>query len=106
VNPHLVLLAISSLALLLSLAALGVALFAVHQSGGTASTLARHRHGHTIRDGDPDPGAARSARAGGRPSEPTYGPPTTDLSAQPAAGPATQARPRLPRPGEIGRPRP
>jgi hypothetical protein len=92
-------------ALLVALAALGYAVAVGRQGGATASTLARHRHGHTQRDGLADPGAARSARAGGRPAEPTYGPATTELSAinDPGARTAERPAPRLPRPGQIGR---
>jgi hypothetical protein len=92
---------LSIAALLLSATALGYAVIVGRQSGATASLLARHRHGHTARDGDPDPGAARSARAGGRPPTATHGPATT---AAPAVTVETAEQPyrRLPRPGEIG----
>jgi hypothetical protein len=96
----------SSVALAVSFLAGGYSLFVGRQSGATASLLARHRYGHTQRDGDPDPGAARSARAGGRPPAPTYGPPTSALSAEEvrrAQDAETAERARLPRPGEIGR---
>jgi hypothetical protein len=94
---------LSIVALITAVAALGYALLVGRQSGATASLLARHRHGHTIRDGVADPGAARSARAGGRRVEPARGPETTAMPAIPPD--TTSERPRLPRPGEIGRDR-
>lgn len=100
-------------ALLVALAALATAVVALRQSAAVASILARHRHGHVLRDGTADPGAARSARTGGRREAPSYGPPTTEASAvtpeQVAADAAQTAhlerQRRLPRPGEIGGPR-
>jgi hypothetical protein len=96
------------LALILALAALILAVLGLRPSAAVSTTVARHRHGHTLREGSADPGAARSARTGGRPETPAYGPPTTELravSAEEADVTPTAERPRLPRPGEIGRPR-
>lgn len=98
--------ALAAVALIVALAALTVAVLGLRQSGAVATTLARHRHGHTLREGAADPGAARSARAGGRAETPAYGPPTTEhraVSAEEADATPTAERPRLPRPGEIGR---
>lgn len=102
---------LSTVALLLSAAALVLAVLVARQSGAVATTLARHRHGHTLRDGAADPGAARSRAARERPQVPAYGPPTTDLTAitpdaaQAAVEADTAEQPRLPHPGQIGRTR-
>jgi len=98
-------------ALVLAAAALVLSVLTARQSGATASTLARHRHGHTLREGTADPGAARSARTGGRPEAPSYGPATTELGAvTPEGAPGPETAPgglSLPRPGQLGKgPRP
>lgn len=113
---------IAVVALLVAVAALVLSWLVAKQSAAVSSTLARHRHGHGLRDGQPDPAVARSRRqlnlgpprTGERREVPQNGPdplPGPDTPAgEPEAdsgseGADTGAMPRvrLPRPGEIGR---
>ena len=94
-------LGLAVLSLLVALSALALAVAVTRQSGALATDLQRHRLGHERTTGTKDPGPAsraearRAAVAGGQTAAPQ----------EPAVAPQTGAMPRLPRPGEIGRPR-
>lgn len=100
-------LTLSVVSLLASLATLGLAVAVTRQSGAVATTLQRHRLGHEKREGKPDPAPHTERRklnvgpsraTGERRRSPGQLLPPEDLPPEDLA----PARPRLPRPGQIG----
>lgn len=84
--------AFALLAVVLSAAALVIAVLASRRAGATDGALARHRHSHMLATAH-DPVASRHSAQ--------QGPPATVSDAEPATTELTVQRPR---PGAIGRP--
>lgn len=114
--------AVALTALIIALAALVLAVMVARQSAAASALLDRHRNGHRLREGQPDPQTSASHRADRR--EVNVGPsravgerrasPGAALPPEETAGPfrplpeepPTEAMPRVrPRPGQIGQSR-